>query len=166
MDDIFKGRYAHSELEILDDLILEKLNPENLSIQWNLENSYRYGETVKTLKETVKKSIFNEVLQLSKEKRIVCFIQNYQSRLVYLSDRITSYQDEQKTKGKNIFNNDYQELLGLVSCTLVDILIYLNYQFSKYVDQDTKAPIAIMVKARGLFVIRLEEINQIDKKAS
>lgn len=147
----------NESLEELDFLVLEKLHPINLT-QLTIEEIRRYKTTCHPLQEIIRKRLFKEILYQSQERGIENFIHLLQAHLVYLSDTLTSYQDQVSLLNDEILK-EYRSLLELAASMLIGNISHLHTQFSEYFNEDGKVPLAIIAKTKSFFSQELNTLR-------
>jgi hypothetical protein len=95
-------------------------------------------ENVRNEIDRIKKTLIHEVFTFEDERHLERYIQYHQLALIGLLDRLNLKQPDQQSNRVDIF---YQHL--------EDLLRFVERHFSKYFDQDSKAPEAYLVLARS-----------------
>jgi len=130
-----------SELEILGDLVLNKLNPLK-GINESSEVLEEWFDVVQIEEQKVKTTITESVLKLTNETHIEIFIHTYQRRLTALADKLYTYQNFPKVTFDFPDNNpiNFQKLHSATYQTIEEIIDYLQINFSKFFLFDERPP--------------------------
>jgi len=86
------------ELKALDELVLERINPERNSIPDQIVSLMGCIDIAKTQKEIIKKKMVGTAYSFSEERYTVTYIHNHQARLSHLIEMLFKYLDDDIVK--------------------------------------------------------------------
>jgi hypothetical protein len=112
--------------------------------------------------DRIKKKFVHEIYAFEDERHLERYIQLHQQELIRLMDQLASIRNNE-----NVANNqDYHELYRLACRAVEELLTFIERHFTKYFDQDTKAPESYIslagsdiVKSFGELQDRLKDLN-------
>jgi hypothetical protein len=125
----------HSDLEIIEDLVLNKLASSNLNVD-SVSILEEWITIAKNYQAKFHGLLLNKILSFQKDKQIILYMHSVQSRLIFLSDKLYFSDND---KHKNIVNHppqplnlsDVQQyvlsvLEGLISIIETQMPLYFN----------------------------------------
>jgi len=124
-------RYALEELDVLititlrPELIKEKSITDDLKKEWI--------SAAEKSKESIRIFLMRKSVDIEKEKALELLIQQYQSSVIILLDKVYSYLSENKGSGS-------QDLYKSLLRVLEDILSNIEHRYTKYFNQEGKVP--------------------------
>jgi hypothetical protein len=112
--------------------------------------------------ERIKKKFVHEIYAFEDERHLERYIQLHQQELIRLMDQLASIRNHE-----NLANNqEYHELYRHACWAVEELLSFIERHFTKYFDQDTKAPESYIslagsdiVKSFGELQDRLKDLN-------
>ncbi len=146
------------ELEILDNLILDELNPENLNYKASPEQLNNWISVSQSQTQTVQKKIICTVFALNSDKKARIYIQNHQLRISTLINNITICLSDTKVgKHTKLF-----QAITLIRDNLIELLDFISTQYRNYFDFNAETTIEFRQRSAALFQKRIEGIFQKD----
>lgn len=153
-----KVHFLQYELEILDDLILDELNPESSNHYASKEQLEKWISTSKSQKQIIQKRIICTVFALNSDKKARKYIQNHQQRISSLINSVTGYLSTPNIENSpQLFNS-----INIVRNNLIEILEFLSTQYRNYFDFEAEITIEFRQRSAKLFQNRIENIFQKD----
>lgn len=148
----------HYELEVLDDLVLEKMNPERNPTLEELGSLMECISIAKTQKELIKKKMVNTAYSFSEERHTTIYIHNHQARLSHLIEMLFKYLDDDIVKK----SNDYQLAIDQMISQVVALMRFLADTFKDYFNYEAESTVSFKRTASSHFkeqLIRLKSIT-------
>lgn len=142
------------ELEVLDNLILDEINPTGSEFSFTTENSEHWIAIAKTQTEKIQRSIICTTLSSDNERKKRTYIQNIQFHLSFLINSVSGYLN-------CVAINDYPERLGTfesIQDCLITMLDFLTIRFRIYFDFYADANISYKQRTVELFASRVQNI--------
>lgn len=133
------------ELQEIERLISDRERPEVKKISNKI-----LLDKVRNEIERIKKTLIHEVFTFEDERHLERYIQYHQLALIGLLDRVNINKPEPSSNATDIFYIQLEELLR-----------FIERHFSKYFDQDSKAPEAYLVLARSDAKENIKRLNKI-----
>ena len=121
------------DLDILDSLILNKLNPENLIEEKSESNFMEWLSIAQKFKTDYQANIYSELFSLRDAKHIKSHIRCHQARFIFLSDKLYYFINLDVKKAKGLVNPP----LGFITTQdsiyniLDELLCFLKVHFRK-----------------------------------
>lgn len=143
------------ELEVLDNLILDEINPTGSEFIFTEEKAEQWKVIAKIQKGKIQRSIICTTLCINTEKKKRAYIQNIQFHLNFLINTACGYFNNKKIK-------DYPERLGsyeIIRDCLNSLLDFLSTMFHVYFDFHAEANISHKQKIVELFASRVQNIT-------
>lgn len=141
------------ELGVLDELVLERINPEQ-------NPSVLLPECVdiaKKQKEIISKKMVATAYSFTKEKHTITYIHHHQARISFLIEQLTNYQKHDFIKD----SGEYQQIVDQVLKQIVSINRFLADTFKDYFNYDAESTVTFKHTASAYFT---EQIKKIEDK--
>ncbi len=123
------------ELELLEDLISITLNPKNFTNENSVKNQYnKWSRLAITERERIKKKLRNGLLCIQKEKQRKIYIQQHQSSIIHLQNKLSEYLhalNSNRSTGKRTSTQLILVYRHFNQC-LEDLLSFLEKNFTDY----------------------------------
>ena len=155
------------ELEIIDDFVLNKLNPLNCTAE-SPEVLVEWLCVLQTEEHNIKTKIAEDALKLPNETHIEVFIHNIQRRLTTLADKLYSYQNFNEVTF-DFSNNDPLSLSKLQKYayqTLEDLIDYLMVHFDRFFLFDEKPPRRRVLIAVLQFTQNINDLQELTNESN
>lgn len=145
------------ELEVLDELVLEKMNPEQ-----NPEPNFMVllSECVtiaKKQKEVISKKMVTTVYTFTKEKHTLTYIHNHQARLSFLIEQLSKYLEHDLV----ISSKEYQEIIDQILKQIASLVRFLADTFKEYFNYDAESTVTFKKTAASFFA---DEVKKLESK--
>jgi hypothetical protein len=125
-----KDRYPEFELETLDNLILDQLNPEYPGFAITPDYLAACLAVSNLQKGIIRKVIISTTFSYKSEKHIRTYIQNYQAHITSLVNVISGYFNIEKIQG----DVEYLRTLELIRDDMDFLLKFLTTRYQNYFD--------------------------------
>lgn len=145
------------ELEVLDELVLEKINPEQNHEFNQLASLTECIDIAKNQKETIRKKMVCTVYSFTKEKYTLTYIHNHQTRISYLIEQLSNYQEHENVKN----SEEYQQVVDHVLKEIVSLNRFLADTFKEYFNYDAESTVTFKKTASAFFK---EQIDKLENK--
>ena len=142
------------ELEILDNLILDELNPNSPGFSISEERLEQWETIARIQRDKIQRGIICTTLSLKNERKAKTYIQNLQLRISFLINTISGYND-------HIAIQQYPGLLdkyNQISEYQTDLLKFLSSQYRNYFDFNADATVTFKQRDARQYQERLEII--------
>ncbi len=136
----------HYELKVLDELVLDKMNPERDPMD-NIDSLMGFESVAKAQKELIKKKLVCTAYSLSDERITITYIHNHQASLSHLIEVLFNYSNDEKLKKYT----EYQIVINQIINHLVDLMIFLAETFRNYFNYDAESTISFKGTASAHF---------------
>ncbi|MCV2484335.1 hypothetical protein OD917_05340 [Flavobacterium sp. SH_e] len=150
---MMKSKYP---LEWLDNLILERLNPNRADLsQMSEDELAAISEDAAKESKQIQVRIKNEIFALRRKRQIRLLVRKYHSTLIFLLDRMS---DSQKSI---IFQSALISKCGeaVIGC-LDGLLSFLEQRYSGYLSLDEKVPITYLLVSRKELQLKLNSLQK------
>lgn len=142
-----------NSLEILDDLVCERLNPATTPDPVDLggvKNSW-IEEAAKECKH-IRTCLLTKSVDIQKEEGLLLLVQQYQAVIIRLLDKIFSY---------NIMYPDapLKDVYGAILQHLKELLLFIEYQYPKYFNKEEKVPDFLMMEYQAKLKKELKTLD-------
>ncbi|HEY5747230.1 MAG TPA: hypothetical protein VIU12_14205 [Chryseolinea sp.] len=107
--------------------------------------------------ERIKKQFIQEIYLFQDERPLQRYIQLHQQELIRLMDQLSI---RRKTIQGNVFSFKENELIGLATNAIEQLLEFIERHFTRYFDQDTKAPESYIILAGAEIIQDLGELQE------
>lgn len=144
------------ELSVLDDHILNKLNPGNTTDDLTDEKLEQYVSLIKIEARTCRWKIVSKARSLLDKRYVTIFIQNHQEQLCFLINQLHFYREN--LPGQS--SPSYLNCLKIIEQVLTDILKTLQEQFSKYFNFSANVTVISQLESIVFFKGRMEQIQE------
>jgi hypothetical protein len=124
------------ELKVLDELMLEKMNPERNPID-QLDSLMGYLNIAKTQKEIIKKRMVGTAFSFSEEKLTTTYIHNHQASLSHLIEVLFKYLDDDVVKK----STEFQLVIDQMISQVVALMRFLADTFKDHFNYDAESTI-------------------------
>jgi hypothetical protein len=145
------------ELKVLDELVLEKINPERNPIPDQLGSLMGCIDIAKTQKEIIKKKMVGTAYSFSEERHTATYIHNHQARLSHLIERLFNYLDEDIVKK----STDYQLVIDQMISHVVALMRFLADTFKDYFNYDAESTVSFKRTASAHFKEQLTKLKSV-----
>lgn len=153
-------KYELDTLEHIMSALLMDVNDKSVSIS---EEQVLPAQTLlASEEERIKKIWVHEIYAFEDERQLERYIQLHQQELIRLLDLLAAKQQA----AKEITNPQWTTLYHLACNTIEELLIFVERHFTKYFDQDTKAPVSYItltgtdiIKTHGDLQQALKNLN-------
>jgi len=142
------------ELEVLDNLILDEINPNGSGFSISQEKLEQWKTIARTQRDKILRGIICTTFSLNNEKKAKIYIQNLQLRISFLINTISAYYDHTTIEKNPNLLDTYNKIR---ECQ-IDLLKFLSSQYKNYFDFYADAPITFKQSAAKQFEERLEKI--------
>lgn len=142
------------ELKVLDELVLEKMNPERNPID-QLDSLMGYINIAKTQKGIIKKKMVGTAFSFSEEKLTITYIHNHQASLSHLIEVLFKYLDDDIVKK----STEFQLVIDQMISQVVALMRFLADTFKDYFNYDAESTISFKGTASAYFRDQLEKLN-------
>ncbi|NJO91807.1 MAG: hypothetical protein HC831_24675 [Chloroflexia bacterium] len=147
------------ELKALDELVLERINPERNSIPDQIVSLMGCIDIAKTQKEIIKKKMVGTAYSFSEERYTVTYIHNHQARLSHLIEMLFKYLDDDIVKK----STEYQLVIDQMISQIVALMRFLADTFKDYFNYDAESTVSFKRTASAHFK---EQLIKLKSKAS
>lgn len=138
------------ELQNYEDM-LQSIRAESTTLSGKPKRE-NFLVAIKDETTRIKQTFINEVFGFKDERHLERYIQYHQQALIQLLDETLKEQTASKSPLRELWESGYQGL--------DDLLGFIERHFSKYFDQDAKAPIAYITIVRNDVRANLPEVEQ------
>jgi hypothetical protein len=142
-----------NSLEILDDLVCERLNPATTPGPYDqgVENVNWINEAAKECKQ-IRTCLLTKSVDIQKEERLLLLVQQYQAAIIRLLDKIFGY---------NILYPEaqYKDVYGAIMQHLKELLLFIEYQYPRYFDKEEKVPDLLMMEYQAKLKKELKALD-------
>lgn len=142
------------ELEVLDNLILDEINPNGSGFSISEEKLEQWETIARTQRDKILRGIICTTFSLNNEKKAKIYIQNLQLRISFLINTISGYYYHTTIEKNPNLLDTYNKIR---ECQ-IDLLKFLSSQYRNYFDFYADAPITFKQSAAKQFEERLEKI--------
>jgi len=142
------------ELEVLDNLILDEINPNGSGFSISEERLEQWQTIARIQRDKIQRGIICTTFSLNNERKAKTYIQNLQLRISFLVNTISGYND-------NIAIQEYPGLLDKYNQIReyhIDLLNFLSSQYKNYFDFYADATVTFKQRAARQYEERLEKI--------
>jgi hypothetical protein len=147
------------ELKVLDELVLERINPERNPIPDQVVSLMGCIDIAKTQKEIIKKKMVGTAYSFSEEKYTSVYIHNHQARLSHLIEMLFKYLDDDIVKK----STEYQLVIDQMISQIVALMRFLADTFKDYFNYDAESTVSFKRTASAHFK---EQLIKLKSKAS
>lgn len=147
------------ELKALDELVLERINPERNSIPDQIVSLRGCIDIAKSQKEIIKKKMVGTAYSFSEERYTVTYIHNHQARLSNLIEMLFKYLDDDIVKK----STEYQLVIDQMISQIVALMRFLADTFKDYFNYDAESTVSFKRTASTHFK---EQLTKLKSKAS
>lgn len=150
------GKYLslQYELKVLDELVLEKMNPERNPTN-QMDSLMGCLDIAKTQKEVIKKKMVGTAYSFSEEKLTITYIHNHQASLSHLIEVLFKYMDDEIVKQ----STEYQLIIDQMISHVVALMRFLADTFKDHFNYDAESTISFKGTASAHFRDQLTKIN-------
>src|SRR6266542_1424540 len=126
-------------LKILDDLIINQMSHDLSRILLNEHTLKHWLHTAQIEAYQIKQFLYDEMHRIPEPDEAAYFISKHHSRLIYLSDKLLVYIEQNTSRQGEIPENlvSVQKAIFLV---VNDLLHFIWKHYAKYCDKDQKIP--------------------------
>jgi hypothetical protein len=131
----------HFELEILESLVLSKLNPSAATSIPN-KSLMEYDAVAFTESSKIKMNLFKSVFELKKDQLIEIYIHRHHKHLIFLADNLHEFlnSNRQTSDKQTIISDSIIKSWETVYHIIDDLLLFIENHFSKYINLNEKIP--------------------------
>jgi hypothetical protein len=144
------------ELHVLDDFILNKLNPGSSVTDLNQEKMEQYVALVRIEARECHRRIFCNAHSLLDKEQACNFIRNHQAQLCFLIDQLFHYRELNPEK---IFH-EYTNCLQIIERILTEIVKSVQDQFTNHFNFNANVTVISQLDYISNFKERLDEIQK------
>ena len=145
------------ELKVLDELVLEKINPERNPIPDQIVSLMGCIDIAKTQKEIIKKNMVGTAYSFSEEKHTFIYIHNHQARLSHLIEMLFKYLDDDIVKK----STEYQLVIDQMISQIVALMRFLADTFKDYFNYDAESTVSFKGTASTHFKEQLMKLESV-----
>jgi hypothetical protein len=142
------------ELEILDNLILDEINPDSSSFIVTNEKLEQWISISQSQKQLIQKRIICTTFSFNSDKKARIYIQNNQHRISALINTLSCYLLSPVADYDRIFLQTIEQVRG----NLIYLLEFLSSQYRNYFDFNTEVTLAFKQQSLKMFQERVESI--------
>ena len=143
------------ELGVLDELVLERINPQQTqgvkSVGWLPE----CVDIAKKQRDSISKKMVNTAYSFTKEKHTLTYIHNHQARLSFLIEQLTNYLEHDFVKD----SEEYQQIIDQVLSQVVALVRFLADTFKDHFNYEAESTVTFKKTAVAYFK---DQINRIE----
>jgi hypothetical protein len=142
------------ELKVLDELVLEKMNPERNPTN-QMDSLMGCLNIAKNQKEIIKKKMVGTAFSFSEEKLTITYIHNHQASLSHLIEVLFKYLDDDIVKQ----STEYQLIIDQMITHVVSLMRFLADTFKDHFNYDAESTISFKGTASAHFRDQLVKLN-------
>lgn len=142
------------ELKVLDELVLEKMNPERNPID-QLDSLTSYIDIAKTQREIIKKKMITTAYSFAEEKLTITYIHNHQARFSHLIEMLFKYLDNDIVKE----STEFQLIIDQMISEVVSLMRFLADTFKDHFNYDAESTISFKGTASAHFRDQLGKLD-------
>ena len=143
------------ELKVLDELVLEKMNPERTPIPDQLGSLLGCIDIAKTQKDVIRKKMVSTAYSFSEERHTSTYIHNHQAQLSHLIEMLYKYLDDDIVKK----SNEYQLVIDQMISNIVALMRFLADTFKDYFNYDAESTVSFKKTASAHFNEQLTKLK-------
>jgi len=151
------------QLTYFEKLIRQVLPPQIRKHLQPDKNSFsRIIAAMKDEKCKITSGIGNQLCDLEEESKMEWYIQLHQQRLILLMDLVATYlpQNELKYIDQPSLEPTWNNLYKTIYRQLMELLTFLEQEYTKYLDIDSKIPISYLFRAQEYFNTQLSTLAE------
>ena len=143
------------ELKALDELVLERINPERNQIPEQMGSLTGCIDIAKSQKEIIKKKMVGTAYSFTKERYTVTYIHNHQARLSHLIEMLFKYLDHDIVKK----STEYQLVIDQMISQIVALMYFLADTFKDHFNYDAESTVSFKRTASAHFKDQLAKLK-------